>query len=331
MQKLSIVIPVYNVEKYISKCLDSVIDERYETEYEIIVVNDGSPDRSPEIVQSYISRYPALIRMISTENFGLGHARNVGIENARAEYIFFIDSDDYLPENAVAEFLDMIKSGDDMYIFDASFVRDDESEIKYVRGCAREENISLETYPELLLELPNVWNKIYRRSLFSDNAVRFPDRAWFEDLRTVLKLYAFTDKIEYVPKCLYKYVQHANTITRSKKPDRNVEMIDAVDDLLSFFQSVGKYDALADVLEYLSFHSQFLTSSVRANLACWNTPVQDALIDDFLKKFPDFRRNPYIMNISKAHKLLLRLFLKKRYLAVHLLMRANSVIKGTNF
>ena len=332
MFNLSIVIPVYNVEKYLRKCIDSAITpDKLGQEYEIVVVNDGSTDSSPEIIKEYVSAYPGSIRMISTENFGLGHARNVGIRNSGGEYLFFMDSDDYLVPGAVYELLSMAESGCDVCIFDASSVREDGSVLEYKKGFHTEGALSLSDCPELLLEIPNVWNKLFKRRLFEDKEIFFPDHAWFEDIRTVLKLYAAADRMEYRALDLYRYVQHSNTITRSRNPGRNIEMIEAMDDIIGFFRDEGKYEEFKDILEYLAFHSQFLTSPVRANLAQWDSDVQGKLIDDYLQKFPDFQRNPYVKKISSAHKLLTKLYLKKRYLAVHILMKANSIVKGTNF
>ena len=95
MPKLTVMIPVYNVENYLKKCLDSVIYPEL-GDYEIVLVNDGSTDKSGEICDEYAQRFPALIRVITTPNGGLGKARDVGIDAARGEYILFLDSDDYL-------------------------------------------------------------------------------------------------------------------------------------------------------------------------------------------------------------------------------------------
>lgn len=331
MYTLSIVVPVYNVEKYINKCLDSLLPaDKYNGDYEIIIVNDGSADNSPALAQKYVDDHPDFIRMISTENFGLGHARNVGIENSSGEFLYFIDSDDYLIPGSVEKLLELVGNGADITIFDAVSVKENGEELKYIKGSAKSDDISLSVYPGLLLEIPNVWNKIYRRSLFAEHDIKFPDHAWFEDIRTVLKLYAIAGRIEYTPLPLYRYVQRSNSITRAKKTERNIEMIDAMDDIAAFFKSVGRYDELKNELEYLTFHSQFLTSPVRANLSQWNAPVQGKLIDDYLSKYPDFQNNPYVKNISKAHKLLTKLYLKKRYMAVHILMKMNAIVKGTN-
>ena len=117
MVRLSVVIPVYNVEKYLRECLDSVIQPGMEG-YEIVCVNDGSTDSSPAILEEYREKYPELIRTVHTENQGLGAASNNGIAAAKGEYIAFLDSDDYYPENAVEEILEVCENGDDICIFD---------------------------------------------------------------------------------------------------------------------------------------------------------------------------------------------------------------------
>ena len=99
MIKISIIIPVYNAEKYLKKCIDSVINQNVESK-EIILVNDGSIDNSQEIIDEYVAKYPDMIKAIKQENAGQAVARNVGIENASGEFLAFLDSDDYLEENS---------------------------------------------------------------------------------------------------------------------------------------------------------------------------------------------------------------------------------------
>ena len=115
--KLSIVIPVYNTEAWLRKCLDSLLPKRVEktdkdlehaAERELVCVNDGSTDGSAAILREYADRYPAMITVIETPNGGLGHARNTGLEAAKGEYVLFVDSDDYLTPGAVEEMLDVL-------------------------------------------------------------------------------------------------------------------------------------------------------------------------------------------------------------------------------
>lgn len=330
--KLSVVIPVYNTAEYLEKCLLSVLspgrdDER---DYEMIIVNDGSTDASGSIAESYEREYPGLIRVVTTENHGLGSARNEGIAAARGEYLYFIDSDDYLAPGAMDELLASLTGDFDICFFDSVAVSVLGKELKYIRGCACEGEITLDAFPELLLEWQNVWNKVFRRELFRSSGVRFPGRAWFEDLRTVPKLYLYAEKMRYIPRPWHRYLIRPGSITNTnvRKIERNLEIVDAVDDLIGFYKERGRYEALSQVLEYVAFHSIFLTSTVRVNLADRKSPVQERLMESFLSRFPRFRDNPYIQRMGLKHRLLTSLLLRKRFLAVHLIMKLNNLLKG---
>ena len=334
--KLSVVIPVYNTADYLEKCIASVLSPGREAiargeapEYEIVIINDGSTDSSCEIAGRYACAYPGLIRVVTTENHGLGSARNTGIDNSDGEYLYFLDSDDYLAEGAMVELLDSLSGAFDLCFFDSVAVSVQGRELKYIKGCARDGDIDFDSFPELLLEWQNVWNKVFRRSLFTDSEIRFPGRAWFEDLRTVPKLYIFAQSMVYISKPWHRYLIRPDSITNAnvKKVERNLEIIDAVDDLLDFYKVHGRYGALRQVLEYVAFHSIFLTSSVRVNLADWRSPVQDQLMDGFLSRFPDFEANPYVRGMGLKHRLLTRLLLKKRRLSVHIIMKLNNLLK----
>ena len=122
-------------------------------------------------------------------------------------------------------------------------------------------------------------------------------------------------------------MQRPGSVTNTQKVGRNLEIIPAVDELIDFYKAQGRYEQLRDVLEYLAFHCVFLTSSVRANLADRKSPVQEELMQDFLQKFPDYRKNPYVKNMSRQHKLLDHLLRRRMRLCVHLLMKANNWIK----
>ena len=325
MIKLSVIIPVYNVEAYLAKCLDSVLTDS--DAYEILLINDGSTDSSLAIAEQYQQAHPSLIHVITTENGGLGSARNVGIEHARGEYLYFLDSDDYLIPGAINAIIDSLSMGYDLCLFDSISVDPSGRELGYIKGCDRTAPLDLQHFPALLLQSPNAWNKIYHRRLFLDTGVRFPPRIWFEDLCTVLKLYTFTDNIVYIPQAWHRYLQRPGSILNSGKAERNREIILSLNDLLDFYRSRGLYDVYRTELEYLSFYCEFLTSSVRANTADWKSPVQEELLLDFLSKFPDYRQNPYVKSMPRKHKLLTFLLMHRMRRSVHLIMRLNNLIK----
>lgn len=326
MPKLSIVIPVYRVQDYLPACLDSAILPGRE-DYEIIVVDDGSPDRSGEIAEEYARRHPGLIRVLHQPNGGLGAARNTGIEAAKGEYLLFLDSDDSLAPGAVEEMLEELRQPCDILIFDYLCVSETGRSLDYQKGCGKEGDFSLTDYPGLLLELPSACNKLWRRSLFA-GGLRFPGRLWFEDLATSPRLYLRAERIRAVPRPWLRYLQRAGSITNAKDPSRNREIIDALQIVRDDFEARGALDKYAAELEILAVKHQLLASTVRVNLADPKSPLQRELLADLDQKCPNWRENRYLPALPAQHRLLLKLMDKGRYGAVHALMTANNLLKG---
>ena len=328
MLKLSIIIPVYNVEKYLRTCLDSVLFTEI-PDYEVIAVDDGSTDSCPQILAEYAKRFPRLLHVITTENRGVGAARNEAIETANGEFIVLLDSDDRLSDGAVGEILDECSNDFDICFFDYICVNESGDVIKHLTGCNDYPGTySLEENPAILFELPSSTNKILRRSLFIDNNIKFPGRVWFEDFRTTPKLYIHADKITYVKKEWYIYLQQSNSITHTNKTKRNLEIIDASEDILDYYKEHGLYEKYFPELEYAIFYNELLTSIDRVNLIDPTSEVQDELLDYYLKKFPDYTENKYFKSMPAKYKLIYNLIIHRRYKALNMLLKANNKIKG---
>ena len=324
--KLSIVIPVYNTEAYLPACINSVLVPSCD-DAEIILVNDGSTDGSEAVCKEYSRRYPERIRTVTTANGGLGAARNIGLEMARGEFVMFLDSDDSLSPGAVPEILAELSPARDIVICDFVSVDPDGKVLEELPGCRRRGAVSLKEYPELLLELPSGCNKICRRSLFLDSGIRFPGRVWYEDLRTMPKLYLLTDRIWASGRAWYRYLVRPGSITRSAALERNLEIVDAMDDLIGFYREHGAYEAYKSELEYLGFYHCFLVGSVRVCRGDPHSAVLPQLRDAFLSRFPDYRQNAYVSRMPAKHRLLTRLLLKGRCSAVAELMRLSDRLK----
>ena len=229
MLKLSIVVPIYKVEDYLPACLDSILLPGRE-DYEIIAVDDGSPDRSGQIAEEYAARYPGMIRVIHQPNGGLGAARNTGIDSAKGEFLLFLDSDDSLFPGALEEMLRELERDDgcDVIFFNDDQVDENGQLLSHSVSCSREGVFTLEEYPGLLLELPSACTKLWRRRLFLESGIRFPVRLWFEDLATTPRLYLRAGKMRAVPRAWLRYLLRQDSITNAKDPSRNREIITAL-------------------------------------------------------------------------------------------------------
>lgn len=326
MVKLSIIIPIYNVENYLRRCLDSVLlPER--SDYEIIAVNDGSTDGSGAIAREYAGRFPALIRLIEKPNGGLGHARNTGLARAQGEYVLFLDSDDRLVPGSVEEMLDTLAGGAEIYVFDFFTENENGRVLEHNCGCGQDGTFALAEYPELLFERPNAWNKLWKRSLFTANSIAFPDRMWYEDLATSPRLYLRAASIRHVPREYYAYLQRSGSIINSASAERNTEIITAVDMVEADFREQGQYERYREALEYMTLYHQLLMAGTRVSQIDPNSPVLDTLLEDFLQRHPDYRKNPYLKQMGRKHRLLVELLIKRRRREVRALMRLNSRVK----
>lgn len=325
--KLSIVIPVYNTRDYLPACLDSVLLPGGH-DYEIVVVNDGSTDDSGAVAAEYAARCPDLIRVITTENGGLGAARNVGIEQSLGDYLLFIDSDDCLEQGVLAEILQLPDKGADIFIFDIAQVSPSGRVIGTIPGCGRNGAFTLQEYPELLFQPPSACNKLFRRSLFMESGIRFPGRVWYEDLRTIPKLYPLASRIEYIPEAWYRYLIRQGSITNNAVASRNLEILDAVQEILDEFRQCGLYAQYEQPLCYMAFYNAFLTASVRVNAIDPKSGIQETLLQWFLKTFPNYRENRYIRCMEKKHRLLTALLVNRMRHSVHMIMRLNDLARG---
>ena len=324
--KLSIVIPIYNVEKYLAKCLDSVIYPNL-PDYEIIGVNDGSTDSSGEILADYVRRYPALVRAVTQENGGLGCARNSGLAVAKGEYVQFLDSDDTLLDGAVREILALTEKGMDVCLFDLVGVDEQGRQISYTKGSRWAGPFTLSEHPEQLLHIPHACNKFFRRELFERTGLRFPGRLWFEDIATTPKLLLNAERICYVEKPWYRYLQRQGSILNNPNTKRNLEIIEAVDTTLDYFRVRGVFEQYRDQLCYMTAFHQLIVTSVRVNQIDPKSEVLSILRDNFVEKFPDYSENPYFRQQSPKYKLLAYLILNRRQQLLYQVMRLNNLRK----
>ena len=212
--KYSIIVPVYNVEQFLETCIESILHQNF-IDYEIIAVNDGSTDGSKEILEDYLKKTERL-KVIHQRNKGLGGARNTGIQTATGDYLLLLDSDDYLEMNALetlATYLD--KYNLDILAFDCNKVDIEGNIIETISVIDYKEKYTPLTQKQFLFFEPTACTKVYKRTLFTQNKIRFPERLWYEDLATVFRLVPYAKRIGYLKESCYNYVQQPNSITHS--------------------------------------------------------------------------------------------------------------------
>lgn len=248
MDKLiSVVIPIYNVEKYLKKCVDSIINQTYKN-IEIILVDDGSPDSCPEICDEYQKKDSRII-VYHKNNGGLSDARNFGIEKSKADYIIFIDSDDYIEKDMVETlFNNIIKFNADISM--CNFVEEDDNG-NILKKVDYTNTIYSYSTNEALYELVSqkkitnhAWNKLYKKSLFK--SVRYPVNQLMEDINTTYKLFEKSNKIVFEDKPLYHYIQRGNSILGNVTEKRILDQDKAVKERNSYLYE--KYTFLKDII-----------------------------------------------------------------------------------
>ena len=337
--KLSVVIPVYNTEAWLEKCLDSLLPKGYEgsgaaqaseAELELVCVNDGSTDGSAAILQQYAERYPKLISVIETPNGGLGHARNTGLEAARGEYILFVDSDDYLTPGAVEEMLDVLERnpGTDAVVFDLMYVDGEGRELRCVRGTEHESEFSFAADPTFLFSAHNAVNKLWRRELFLSTGIRFPDRLWFEDLATVPKLCLKLKWILPIRRAWYRYYQRPGSIMSAARAEKNLDMLAVAETVERYYREEGAFECYLPELTYKFWYEELLASVTRVNRIDPHSAIQEQLRDDYLRRYPAFRKSPYVRHAPLRLRLLTDAICRGDWRAVKLMTDLNNKRKG---
>ncbi|WP_313098817.1 glycosyltransferase [Epilithonimonas sp.] len=218
---ISFIIPVYNVEKYVAKAVDSVINNNWgQYTFEIVVVDDESPDNSIDIVRHIQNQNPkADIKIFSQKNKGLGGARNTGISNASGDYIFFLDSDDYILQNIFVDLLNKTYQNNlDVLEFAAKRVDEVGRVTDEVFHISTEHRVLTgEDYVREVNFANSACNKLYRREFLLSESITFIERVFIEDAPFNVEVFLKAKRVEADDVVAVAYLQNLNSITRSKR------------------------------------------------------------------------------------------------------------------
>ena len=318
MKKVSVIIPVYNVENYLRKCLDSLVNQTLK-DIEIIVVNDGSPDNSQTIIDEYVKKYPKKVVSVIQENGGQGAARNSGLLHATGEYFGYVDSDDYVEKNMYEELYKKAK--------------EENADIVICGNNIVKENYELLTKEavdkEFLLGKMAVWNKIYKKSIIVDNKISFRSKVWYEDLDFSMKVYLSSNKISIVDKPLYNYLLREGSTMNNNNIERNLELIESFDSLISYCKNKGIYNETKEKIEFLCIYHMYIFAITRVLNTDNKYKDKITIINKFRKyinsNFSNFKNNKYLYLLPKKRKLIYNLInLKFYYIIIGLFKIKNS-------
>lgn len=316
MKKLSIIIPVYNVEKYVGRCLESCLEQDLpKDEYEIIVVNDGTKDNSVQVIEKYITPENN-VTLIHRENGGLSAARNTGLKYAQGEYVWFVDSDDWIEKNALAKLLFELDNNklDVLCINRFQYYTDGTKKsrnINYVPGkiMRGRDFISIKGIS------PGAWCALYRKSFLMKYRLYFKEGILHEDQEFTPRVFYLANRISFIDFCAYFYFQRDGSIMRSSQnAKRCKDLLIVADSLFNFAETKCKQhkDAYSIFLEKV-------TAMVLQSAAYYNTdyfPISE------YKKYPFY---PLRVEVSTNKSMFLKCMLfnlsPKLYIIVYKLIK----------
>ena len=312
---LTVVIPVYNVEKYLKRCIDSILVQEWK-HYDIILVDDGSTDNSSKICDDYAKAYD-FISVIHKENGGLSAARNTGISHAEGEYVYFPDSDDWIEPNTFSDLAEVIESDQyEIISFNREFVKSEDDIIKSdskqsKRLTGKEALVEMFSYG-FITGFAN--DKIYRKALFTKNNIQFPVGKYYEDLGTNYKLFLAAKKIYATNQKYYHYlIDNPDAITKSWNEQKFENMI-------GFYKEIYYLDAVRSKLDSseLEIAKMFFVDGMTHSLA--------SLYKSNLYKFyPEITKD--VKNELKANKLTFKELSKLNHRTKYFLYRL-GLLKG---
>lgn len=295
--KVSVIIPVYNMEKYLKKCLDTVVNQTLQ-EIEIIIIDDGSLDESPKIIQEYADEFKDKVISLRKENGGQGIARNIAISMSKGEYIGFVDADDYIDLDMYENLYNHAKENDLDYVeCDYKFLKEDddgnEIELRQYGDIHSRKN----KYELFLDPLVSPWNKIYRGDILRNNFVSFPKGVIYEDTSFYIKVIPYINKFSFINKVYVKHFLRSNSTMTGSKSNKVADIFKVLQDALDFYYEKDFYSDFMEELEYFCVKILLCSSMERiSKISEKNIRINNIRKTwDFINtNFPEYKKNKYL-------------------------------------
>lgn len=296
MPKVSIIVPFYNVEKYIEKCLQTLVDQTLE-DIEIILVNDGSKDKTIDIVKKYQEMYPTKIVYLEKANGGLSDARNYAIPYAKGEYIAFLDSDDYVETTMYQEMYEIAKK-ENSDMVECNFIWEYPKKIKIDIGK------KYSGKHEMIEKIRVVaWNKLIKRQVIEKSKIQFPKGYRYEDVEFTYKLIPYLENISFLEEPCIHYIQRQNSISNMQN-ERTKEIFVVLNNVIKYYKELEIYEEYKNELEYV--YTRYLLCSsllrmVKIKEKKTRKEILNLTLENLNKNFPKWKKNK-ILNKNKSMK-----------------------------
>ena len=309
--KITVVVPVYNVEKYLERCIDSIINQTYKN-LEILLVYDVSKDNSVNICKKYAKKYKKFIKLFHNNNAetGLSFARNLGIKKATGKYICFIDSDDYIEPDYVQRMYDkIIKDNTDFVI--CNYKRIYKKSVQYCNVS----NFEIDNFLN-----PGAWNKLYKIGVFSK--VKFPNKKiYYEDLDTIPKIIMNKVKYSFVEEYLYNYVQN-NESGMHKSTDKIFDIYDIMESNVNYAKRNSVYEKYKNNLELAYIFHILIGTTYRArNHENFSINMINNIYKHVVSIFPKWYKNKGIKRLNICYRMFLLLYRFKLFCLIYILLK----------
>lgn len=301
--KISIIIPVYNAEKYLDRCFESILANKYD-KLEIIPVNDGSKDNSQKIIEQYKEKYPDIFKPIIEENQGIGKARNNGLEQASGEYIMFIDNDDFIDNDYIMKHVKELENDDyDIIISGYKRVSDEKTLFRVILDGNYRWTRYISIAP---------WGKMYKANFLSKNDIKFLKTPIGEDVYFNLQANTLTENIKIIDYTGYNWYYNGksvtNTITNKIKKVDVIELLDTHYDILKQKKSINdkNYDLIE--LYFILLIIQFLQWISKGSTYKEISNNYDNYFKWMQNHFQNYKKCKY-WKLSKGDRLRIRLII----------------------
>lgn len=308
MPKVSVIVPIYNVEKYLEKCINSLLSQTLE-DIQIILVNDGSKDNSGNIAKECEKNNKNRIIYVEKENGGLSDARNYGLKYATGDFIAFLDSDDYIEKNAYEEMYNKAIEENADYV-ECDFIWEFPNKIRVDKQYPYKNKKEMLSFVRVV-----AWNKLIKRQLITDNNLEFPKGLRYEDVEFTYKLIPFINKFAYVDKPFIHYVQREGSIANVQN-ERTAEIFTVLDNVIEFYKKNNIYEKYRDELEY-NYARYLLCSSLKRMCKIKDKTIREKLLTESWKRlnsnFSNWKENVILKTVNIGKNKYMRTVNKSTY------------------